>query len=189
MPKRPTLQFHCDIMSHISTRPCIQDFPRRNLSSLKPRDPNACPRFSLQMVSTRKVGDENKYFPPKYAHNPLLQRRAAVEQDRKREVFLKRVRQTSDDKKWESRSEQVGHNGNASPWGTIMLTFIKIMRRDFLARQRQWELDQARAASEILLPLDEEQVEEPGFSKGKTFENFVCSQKLTFRPRRSRHGR
>ena len=117
-------------MSQISTEPCIREFPRRRPFPLEPRDPNACPRFSLQMASTRKADNENGSHSHKNAQNPLLQRMAGLEQDRRRQVYLKRVRQTSDDKKWESRSEQVGHNADASRFGEITL----IYHQDYEAR-------------------------------------------------------
>lgn len=70
---------------------------------------NACPRFSLQMASVEKTNHATSRYSHKRAtDNPLLQRKPKEEQDRRRQVFFKKVRQVSDDKNWESRSEQVG---------------------------------------------------------------------------------
>lgn len=81
-------------------------------SPLAPLNPNAYQRFSPHMASTGQTSsDTSKYSYNLATHNPLLQRKPNEEQDRRRQVFLKKVRQVSDDKKWESRSEQVrGHS-------------------------------------------------------------------------------
>lgn len=69
---------------------------------------NACPRFSLQMASVEETNNATSRYSHKRAtNNPLLQRKPKEEQDRRRQVFFKKVRQVSDDKNWESRSEQV----------------------------------------------------------------------------------
>ena len=84
-------------------------------SPLAPINPNACLRFSLQKVQMASRGqtssDTSKYSHKRATQNPLLQCKPSKEEDRKRQVFLKKVRQASDDKKWETRSEQVrGHH-------------------------------------------------------------------------------
>ena len=83
----------------------------RTLSPLAPLTPNACPRFSLQMASSGQTSsDTSKYSYRRPVKDFYLQRKPQEERDRKRQVFLDRVRQVSADKKWESRSEQVrGH--------------------------------------------------------------------------------
>lgn len=84
------------------------EFSSPNLSPLAPLNPNACPRFSVRMASAGQINsDTSKNSYKRATHNPLLQRQSSGEQDRRRQVFLKKVRQVSDDKKWESRSEQV----------------------------------------------------------------------------------
>ncbi|KAL9073196.1 MAG: hypothetical protein Q9161_003028 [Pseudevernia consocians] len=84
--------------------------------------------------------DTLKYSYKRATHNHLLQRRPNEEKERRQQVFLKKVRQVSDDKKWESRSEQ-------------------ILRKDFLSRQKEWELDQARSAPEAPQALDDDERE------------------------------
>lgn len=86
-------------------------------SSLETLNPNACPRFSLQMASSGQTSsDTPKYSHKRVVQNPLLHRKPDDEQGRRRQVFLDKVRQVSADKKWESRSEQVcGHNSCDSP--------------------------------------------------------------------------
>lgn len=59
------------------------------------------------MASARKAGTENSVYSHKRAHNPLLYRKASEAQDHRRQVFLKKVKEGSDDRRWESRSEQV----------------------------------------------------------------------------------
>ena len=71
-------------------------------------DPNACSRFSLQMASAAHAnGDKSKYSGDRATRSPHMQRKFIEEQDRRRQKFLKKVRQVSDDKKWEFRSAQV----------------------------------------------------------------------------------
>lgn len=94
-------------MFHVNSRPFTGDFAAQNSSPLAERDPNACPRFSIQMASVRKLGEEGSAYSYKRALNPLLQRKSDDEQDRRRRVFLNRVRQAGDERKWELRSEQV----------------------------------------------------------------------------------
>lgn len=85
------------------------EFLIRKSSPLAPLNPNACPRFSLQMASAGETNSDTlKYSYKRATHNLLLQRRPDEEKERRQQVFLKKVRQVSDDKKWESRSEQVG---------------------------------------------------------------------------------
>ena len=75
---------------------------------LAPLNPNACPRFSLQMVfSGQMSSDTSKCSDRRLVKNFLLQRKPHEERDRRRQVFLDKVRQVSADKKWECRSEQV----------------------------------------------------------------------------------
>ena len=88
------------------------EFLSRKPSPLAPLNPNAYPRFSIRMAFTGQINSDTSNPYKRATHNPLLQRQSNEEQDRRRQVFLKKVRQASDDKKWESRSEQVrGHYG------------------------------------------------------------------------------
>ena len=80
----------------------------RTSSPLAPLIPNACPRFSLQMaISGQTSSDTSKCSYRRPVKKFLLQRKPLEERDRRRQVFLDKVRQVSADKKWESRSEQV----------------------------------------------------------------------------------
>ena len=82
----------------------------RNLSPLAPLS-HACPRFSLQMATSgHTTSDISKASYKRAVKNPLSQRKPDEERDRRRQVFLDKVRQVSADKKWESRSEQVRGN-------------------------------------------------------------------------------
>ena len=50
--------------------------------------------------------------------------------------------------------------------------FYQLLRQDFLSKQRQWELDQARAAPEVPpAPDDEMLVGELGSTEGKRCEH------------------
>jgi hypothetical protein len=59
------------------------------------------------MASARSAGTENSIYSHKRAHNPLFHRKASEEQDHRRHIFLKKVKESGEDRKWESRSEQV----------------------------------------------------------------------------------
>ena len=142
-------------MCQISTKPYTQDAGALKLYPLAPRDPNACPRFPLQMASARKAVNGNNVYSYKTAGNPLLQRKSSERQDQDRRAYLKRVRQTSDDLKWESRCEQVKHLLNHT---STIPTSIQILRQDFLSRKKQWEIDQAQAAPETRSAPDDEEL-------------------------------
>ncbi|KAF6238202.1 hypothetical protein HO173_003836 [Letharia columbiana] len=117
------------------------EFLIRKPSPLAPLNPNACPRFYHQMTSAGGTSsDTSEYSYKRAAQYPLLQRKPTEEQDRRRQVFLKKVRQVSDDKKWGFRSEQ-------------------ILRKDFLSKQREWELNQERSAPETPQALDDDERE------------------------------
>lgn len=59
------------------------------------------------MALALKVGHDRSSHLRKRAHNPLYHRKPLEEQDRRRQAFLNKVKQAGDDRKWESRSEQV----------------------------------------------------------------------------------
>lgn len=63
--------------------------------------------------------------------------------DRRRNIFLKGVKDRADDKRFESRG-------------------VDMMRLDFLQRQRQWEAEQARSAPTITADDDDEAMEYGG---------------------------
>ena len=82
----------------------------RKPSPLAPHNPNACPRFPFQMASSeKKVYHKSLHAQKRVPQMPFLQRGPDEEQDRRREVFLKKVSQSSDDRRFESRGEQVRH--------------------------------------------------------------------------------
>ncbi len=86
-------------------------FMTRMSSPLAPRNPNACPRFPYQMASSEeKIYDRSLHPQKRLPQKPYQQRRPEEEQERRRGAFLTKVRQSSDDRRWESRSEQVGRN-------------------------------------------------------------------------------
>lgn len=115
------------------------------------------------MASTGQTSsDTSKYSYNLATHNPLLQRKPNEEQDRRRQVFLKKVRQVSDDKKWESRSEQ-------------------ILRKDFLSRKKEWELDQARSAPEVPQVIDDErEAESNSIEEVEMVDQFLSQENQAF---------
>ncbi|EON62813.1 hypothetical protein W97_02038 [Coniosporium apollinis CBS 100218] len=72
---------------------------------------------------------------------PIPQGRSAT-QERRRDLFLKKVQQDRDEKRWEARGDQ-------------------IMKLDFVAERRRWEAEQARAA-----PNPDEPSEDSEYGEG-----------------------
>lgn len=75
---------------------------------LAERIANACPHGSYQMPS---AGNDRPKRQIRVTPRSLLQHRPSEERDRRRNAFLTKVRQVSDEKKWESRSDQVSSFG------------------------------------------------------------------------------
>ncbi|MCJ1225414.1 hypothetical protein MMC12_002063 [Toensbergia leucococca] len=70
--------------------------------------------------------------------HPLV-RRKDFEPDQRRDMFLRRIRQTSENRNWGSRGDQ-------------------ILRSDFISRQRQWEAEKACSAPEAPAAPEEEEI-------------------------------
>ncbi|RII14510.1 hypothetical protein CUC08_Gglean004093 [Alternaria sp. MG1] len=94
-------------------------------SPLSERSANASPRaFNFTMSSPLK---EKSAMPQRaFKANPVMQTRDATTK-RRRDMFFKRVQNNRDDKKWESRGEQ-------------------IQQLDFVAERKRWEAQKARQA-------------------------------------------
>ena len=104
---------------------------------LGPRNPNACPRFSDSMASVRKEGnDKHIPFPKRAMQKYPVKRKPEEEQDRRRQVFLKKVREVSDDKKWESRSEQVRHSPLPPYWSIYQADAEPDLERGFSIEEK-----------------------------------------------------
>ena len=73
------------------------------------------------MAFGRKAATDSEVYSHKRVQNPLLQQRREEENDKRRRFFLKKVKQASEDKKWESRGEQVILTGPMAPFGRTML--------------------------------------------------------------------
>ncbi|MCJ1279961.1 hypothetical protein MMC21_007786 [Puttea exsequens] len=90
------------------------------------------------MASKGKTTSHNS---PQLQHSapskPLPQRNPEQEKVHRRDIFLRKVRQASDDRRWESRSEQILH-------------------KDFLSQQKEWEQAQRQSASEALTAQEDE---------------------------------
>ena len=95
-------------MIQIATNFLVEDCLPSTPSPLVLRDPNSCPRFPFHMTVARRSIKDDKVYSPECGRNPLLQRRSAEQQDRRRRMFLTRVKRDGDERRWEARSEQVG---------------------------------------------------------------------------------
>ncbi len=110
----------------------------------------------------------SKVTHPKQRANPhpMLQRRGA-EQDRRRQVFLTKVKQSGEDRRWDSRADQVPHTLHVRYRGLMVRK--QILRNDFLSRKKQWEIEQARSAPPGPVAPEDEEMEvgiEPGSRPG-----------------------
>ena len=74
-------------------------------SPLAPRDVNVGPSYPSLMASTFKNAQKDCVRSREH-RKPGAQRRAE-EPERRRQAFLKRVKDAGDDKKWQTRSDQV----------------------------------------------------------------------------------
>ncbi|KAI4960011.1 hypothetical protein J4E86_001630 [Alternaria arbusti] len=108
-------------------------------SPLSERSANAAPRtFDFTMSSPLK---ENSAMPQRaFKANPVMQTRDATTK-RRRDMFFKRVQNNRDDKKWESRGEQ-------------------IQQLDFVSERKRWEAEKARQAPQENDDIDEETMDD-----------------------------
>ncbi|USP76618.1 hypothetical protein yc1106_03892 [Curvularia clavata] len=91
--------------------------------------------FNFSMSSPIK---EQSAMPQRaYKSNPVMQSRDAATK-RRRDMFFRRVQNNRDDKKWESRGEQ-------------------IQQLDFVSERKRWEAEKARQAP----PANDDIIEEP----------------------------
>ncbi|KAK4541240.1 hypothetical protein LTR36_008156 [Oleoguttula mirabilis] len=115
-------------------------------SPLSPRSANIYGRRPLHMSSDAVMREERKSAPtsrfaPPPPQRAVVKKAPVVRQDelkeRRRGMFMRKVREGREEKRWESRGEDM-------------------MRLDFMQRQRQWEAEQAREAP----PLPAETIDE-----------------------------
>ncbi|KAF2692188.1 hypothetical protein K458DRAFT_240106, partial [Lentithecium fluviatile CBS 122367] len=109
-------------------------------SPLSERSANALPHaFTFSMASSMQ--DEKKLVTaPQRAYKPnpvVLTRDAATK--RRRDMFFKRVQREREDKKWDSRGEQ-------------------IQRLDYFSDHKRWEAEKAREAPQVEDYIIEEEV-------------------------------
>jgi hypothetical protein len=82
-------------------------------SPLSERSANAPLRFDFSMASQSNQ-DNTPAAQRAFKPNPLMQTRDAATK-RRRDMFFKRVQNSRDDKKWETRGEQVCVSANDTP--------------------------------------------------------------------------
>ncbi|KAK5169313.1 hypothetical protein LTR04_005648 [Oleoguttula sp. CCFEE 6159] len=94
--------------------------------------------------------------------NPALQSRDVVK-ERRRNLFLKKVQQGRDNRRWEARGDQVGYVNLAQVSSFKLLTSAlpsQMMRLDFMSRQKRWEAEQARRAPLLSDPPEDDDMDE-----------------------------
>ncbi|KAL9102783.1 MAG: hypothetical protein Q9163_002101 [Psora crenata] len=128
----------------LQSRQLVSTFDRfsERPTPLGPRNPNASPRFSSTTPSDQKVAREGpRRIGRQSLQNPLLQRKVGDEQEKRRRSFLRKVRQASDDKRWEARGNQ-------------------ILRHEYMEGQRRWMREKDTSACEEHLALDDDPQQE-----------------------------
>ncbi|KAL9120519.1 MAG: hypothetical protein Q9187_002925 [Circinaria calcarea] len=126
-------------MFAVLTQPSTQYFRPSQSSPLSLREPNACyqSHYSSQHMSSFTKGLLKPRGRRQSKYSTVVSNKNS-ERDRRRDLFLKKVKQAGDDTRWGARGDQV-------------------LRSDFIARQRRWEEEKARSASEVpSAPEDEE---------------------------------
>ena len=81
-------------------------------------------------------------------------------------MFLKKVRQSGDAKKWEERSDRVTISCIRDACNQYTLILVQILRQQYLAEQKTWEHDQALSAPEAA-PVSEDEQDEPRAQDGE----------------------
>ncbi|EMD96618.1 hypothetical protein COCC4DRAFT_65272 [Bipolaris maydis ATCC 48331] len=125
-----TTSFFSHQMAH-----CSPYTPPRS-SPLSERSGNVQPQiFDFTMSSPIK--EQSATSQRAFKSNPVMQTRDAATK-RRRDMFFKRVQNNREDKKWESRGEQ-------------------IQQLDFVTERKRWEAEKARQAP----PVNDDIIEEP----------------------------
>ncbi|KAF2086064.1 hypothetical protein K490DRAFT_66990 [Saccharata proteae CBS 121410] len=106
-------------------------------SPLAPRSANA-PLHPPYMDPSNAKNDV-PFAKRGYKPNPILKSRHSVT-ERRRDLFLKKVQEKRDDRRWEGREDQ-------------------ILRLDWFSRQKRWEANLARTAPKMDEPPEEEEEE------------------------------
>lgn len=78
-------------------------------SPLSERSVNVTPRIFDFSMASQESDKKSPMSQRAHKPNPLMQTRDAATK-RRRDMFFKRVQNGREDKKWESRGEQVSHN-------------------------------------------------------------------------------
>ncbi|KAF2461482.1 hypothetical protein BDY21DRAFT_87791 [Lineolata rhizophorae] len=115
-------------------------------SPLSPRSGNERPLMSPCIFTMASANPDNaiarsrqsKFSKRAAKPNPLIHRSSDQVKECRRDLFLKRVQQDREEKRWDMRSDQ-------------------IMRLDFLAQQKRWRAEQERNAP---IPVTDEDLEQ-----------------------------
>ncbi|OCL02586.1 hypothetical protein AOQ84DRAFT_304443 [Glonium stellatum] len=106
-------------------------------SPLSTRSISACSRaFTNPIMTARWEAKKGLPFSKRLIKpNPIIQNRDAVK-ERRRDLFLRKVQDDRDDRRWASRGDQ-------------------ILQLDFISRQRRWEAAKAHQAPSLDVDLDD----------------------------------
>lgn len=149
-----SLQLTISSMSAATKIPVMTNWKCTLLMSPPPQVSTSCPRFVPTMLSSSSYTER---LPKRGGRNNAKRERLSRESDceRRRRVFLHKIQQKRDDRKWGSRNEQVRL--------TLQIFWIKterrfqMLREDFLAFERLWTEQQDRSAPfPVVCPDDDD---------------------------------
>lgn len=92
-----------------------------------------------------------------YKPNPVIQTRGAATK-RRRDMFFNRVQNDRDDKKWESRREQVC--ATSIQQELCVANHVQVQQLDFVSERKRWEAAKARQAPPEIDDMTEEAIED-----------------------------
>lgn len=103
--------------------------------------------------------------------NPLVQTRDAATK-RRREMFFKRVHNSREDKKWETRGEQVWIKLLSIAKSRTDICF-QIQQLDFVSERKRWEAEKARQAPPENDLINEDTMDDPSLPEWASITSYV----------------
>ena len=125
-------------------------------TNLQSSDPNAC--FYPAIVPFKKPPPHkliNHRAHPSSQETVTRKRREA--QENRSGKFLRKVQESREDQNWQCRSDKVRLAGCLPTAFTNIWAAKQILQQDFIRRQKLWEEEQARYASQIPVALEDEE--------------------------------
>ncbi|KAL8701002.1 MAG: hypothetical protein Q9201_005143 [Fulgogasparrea decipioides] len=127
---------------------------------LASRKSNTCPRFASTMSPPWSAQEQPPYsISRRDVRQSTLPKVSDLER-RRRQQFLRKVRQKGHDRKWDARGEQVSISKICAKPPKLSLSRYQMLREDFLASERLWLEQQDRSAPTLPAFPSDEDIEE-----------------------------